>query len=95
LVNAVQVVQSRRFSVNIDDELKTILSSFCDILEAQKMVSSATQNNGNNKTTASLPWKSSKRSRQEEDEGIDVDMMMVDDDEQRFEGRTFTPFKDK
>jgi len=94
-VNAVQVVQSRRFSVNIDDELKTILSSFCDILEAQRMVESAAHSNGNIQTAASLPWKSSKRSRQEEDEGIDVDMMMVDDDEQRFEGRTFTPFKDK
>jgi len=73
--------------------LKTILNSFCDILEAQRMVRSATENNGNNRTTVSLPWK--KRSRQEEDEGIDVDMLMADDNEQRFGGRNFAPFKDK
>jgi len=57
------------------------------------MVRSATVNSGNYQTTVSLPWK--KRSRQEEDEGIDVDMLMADDDEQRFGGRTFAPFKDK
>lgn len=94
LVSAVQVVQSHRFSANIDEELKTILRSFCDILEAQRMVNSAAPMSENARK-ASSSSKSSKRGREVEGGEGDVVDMMLDDDQQRFEGRTFAPFMDK
>jgi hypothetical protein len=91
-VKAVQIVQARRFSVNIDDEMKNMLLSFIDVVEAQQMVEAAgSMQHTCDHGISSLVTTSSKRGR---DEQMDSVMQEDDDDEARFGGRTFVPFSD-
>ncbi|KAG4429956.1 hypothetical protein IFR05_014563 [Cadophora sp. M221] len=81
LIPAIQYVQSQRFCVAFDDDLKYMLNSYQDILKAQRDVPSA-------------PQAKSKRRRDDiMDEDGDVDMDGKGDDEARFGGRTFVPFQ--
>ncbi|KAH7313102.1 dual specificity phosphatase-like protein [Rhexocercosporidium sp. MPI-PUGE-AT-0058] len=81
LVPAIQYVQSQRFCVAFDDDLKYMLNSYQDILKAQRDVPLA-------------PQAKAKRRRDEViDEDGDVDMDGTGDDEARFGGRTFVPFQ--
>ena len=91
LVRAVQIVQAQRFSVNIDDELKNMLLSFIDVVQAQQMVEAAGSTQDNGHDMSSLAASASKRGR---DDQMDAVMQEEDDDESRFGGRTFVPFSD-
>ncbi|KAL2061965.1 hypothetical protein VTL71DRAFT_7343 [Oculimacula yallundae] len=87
LVPAIQYVQSQRFCVAFDDDLKYMLNSYQDILQAQRSFADV--------PAAPQAQAKSKRGRDqiEDDEG-DVDMMGRGDDEARFGGRTsFMPFQ--
>jgi serine/threonine/tyrosine-interacting protein len=91
LIDSVQVVQARRFSANIDDELKLILGSYNDVLEAQRMIADAprVQTPGRNHSMASLS-SPTKRGRE-----VEIDSVMDDDDGARFQERSsFVPFSD-
>ncbi|KAH8765518.1 protein-tyrosine phosphatase-like protein [Diaporthe sp. PMI_573] len=55
MVNAVQFVSAQRFCASFDEEMKHLLQSFGDILEAQRMVSAEAQQAGNHQTIASPP----------------------------------------
>ena len=83
-----QIVQARRFSVNIDDELKNMLFSFIDVVEARQMVEAA---RSMQHSAQELPTSSTKRGR---DDQMDTAMQEDNDDEARFRGRTFVPFSD-
>ncbi|KAH9221367.1 hypothetical protein DL95DRAFT_328113 [Leptodontidium sp. 2 PMI_412] len=81
LIPAIQYVQSQRFCVAFDDDLKYMLNSYQDILKAQRDVPSAP------------PAKPKRRRDDIMDEDGDVDMDGKGDDEARFGGRTFVPFQ--
>lgn len=102
MVSTVQFISAQRFCATFDEEMKHLLRSFGDILEAQRMVSSGTQHAGNDQNfigrqsfgaTAGTDTGSKKR-------GID-DTMDEDDlerdpsmDHDRYEDRTaFTPYR--
>lgn len=99
LVGALQYIQSQRFCVAYDDNLKFLLDSYQQILEARRAVdytpppSQVTLQN----TTTNIPYIASrtKRGREDRDDGNDMDMDSDRaDDEARFGGRTnFMPFK--
>ncbi|PVH82654.1 phosphatases II [Cadophora sp. DSE1049] len=85
LIPAIQYVQSQRFCVAFDDDLKYMLNSYQDILKAQRCLGDAPP----------APQPKPKRRRDDiEDEDGDVDMLGQGDDEARFGGRTaFVPFQ--
>ena len=85
LIPAIQYVQSQRFCVAFDDDLKFMLNSYQEILKAQRSLGDA----------PAAPQPKPKRRRDEiEDEDGDVDMLGQGDDEARFGGRTaFVPFQ--
>jgi len=91
LVRAVQVVQAQRFSANVDDEMKNMLLSFIDVVQAQQMVEAAGSTQESAHDMSILPTSCSKRGR---DDQMDAIMQEDDDDEARFGGRTFVPFSD-
>jgi serine/threonine/tyrosine-interacting protein len=102
LVAAIQFVQSQRFCIALDDQMKGLLLSFQDILEAQRAVRKwntaaiapvpVTQN----PTTFDSMRRNSKRHIEDTmDEEMKVDVSGEMDDG-RFEGRTsFRPFLDR
>jgi len=77
--------------VNMDDELKNMLFSFIDVVEAQQMVEAAGSKQNGPQEMSRLHTSSSKRGR---DDQMDSVMQENDDDEARFGGRTFIPFSD-
>ncbi|CZT10203.1 related to protein tyrosine phosphatase [Rhynchosporium graminicola] len=85
LVQAIQFVQSQRFCVAFDDDLKYMLDSYQGILQAQRSFADVPV----------APYVKPKRRRDEiEDEDGDFDMIGHGDDKERFGGRTsFVPFQ--
>lgn len=102
LVAAIQFVQSQRFCIALDDQMKGLLLSFQDILEAQRFVQKA-------KSTGLTPVSAvpdpglfdpgRRNSKRHIDDTIDKDMEVDasgEMDDGRFEGRTsFRPFRDR
>lgn len=105
-IRAMQVCQSQRFCVNFDDNLKNMMATYWDILQATRTVASAAaglwqdtkaESGGQQRNlqvkqpTTSLR---TKRSRLEAavDEDVDMGEAVEMDDVSRFEGRTNTPF---
>lgn len=102
-IHAMQVCQSQRFCVNFDDNLKGMLATYWDILQATRAVASATsfdsggQNGGQQhglqvqQPTTTLR---TKRSRHESaaDKNAEMGGQAEMDDVSRFEGRANTPF---
>lgn len=92
LVDAIQVVQARRFSANVDDELKLILGSYSDVLEAQRMVAAEPRFGMLGHYSMAVISTPVKRGRE-----VEVDSVMEDEDDDltRFQGRSgFAPFSD-
>jgi serine/threonine/tyrosine-interacting protein len=102
IVAAIQFIQSQRFCIALDDQMKGLLLSFQDILEAQRAVhkwnstavapASAMQN----PAAFDSSRRNSKRHIEDTiDEEMEVDVSGEMDDG-RFEGRTsFRPFMDR
>lgn len=87
LIGAIQYIQTQRFCVALDDNLKNLLLSHQQILEAQRGVFEPENEAGQHKIGCKA-----KRSRDEiEDAEFDMAMETADDIE-RFGGRTFAPF---
>lgn len=84
-IPALQYVQSQRFCVAFDDNIKNMIKAYDDILVAQRQLS---------QDPPSAPTLKIKRSRADIDSD-DVDMDMGNrDDEERFSGRAaFVPFQ--
>lgn len=55
MVSTVQFISAQRFCATFDEEMKQLLRSFGDILEAQRMVSTGAQLAGNQQTTSFAP----------------------------------------
>ncbi|KAF2137178.1 uncharacterized protein K452DRAFT_200078, partial [Aplosporella prunicola CBS 121167] len=88
-LRAMQFCQTQRFCVNFDDNLKLILQSYGDILDAKRQVASSRR-----ELTTGLSQSGSKRSLDLTPvEDMDVDAT-TDDDMARFEGRDYAPFQD-
>lgn len=95
LVNALQYIQTQRFCVAFDDNMKNLLRSYQDILEAKRSVAGATGQPRFLGTTSGPTQPKAKRGREEVN--VDDGEMDLDDadDEARFGGRTtFAPFHD-
>jgi serine/threonine/tyrosine-interacting protein len=95
-IKAMQLVQAQRFCTNFDDALKRLLQGYWDLICARRQVamdnnSAAAQANGMSANGVTSPRGKRALSRDEDD---DDDMDGVNDDEQRFGGRTFAPFAD-
>ena len=91
LIGAIQYIQAQRFCVAFDDGLKNLLRSFQDLTQAEKMTLRARPQV---QAPASTPKATVKRSRDDMDDDVGMDLDGVDD-EARFDGRrTFAPFKD-
>ena len=89
VVGAVQCVQAQRFCVAFDDGLKNLLLNFQHIVDSEKMTLRARR-----QLDAQAPKTQAKRSRDNMDEDMEVDMDQADD-EARFDGRrVFAPFRD-
>ncbi|KAK2614034.1 hypothetical protein N8I77_000894 [Diaporthe amygdali] len=102
MVNTVQFISAQRFCVTFDEEMKHLLRSFGDILEAQRMVATGNLRAADQQTTvsppvfggAAAPIKASKKrgiedTMDEEDYQGDFSM-----DLDRYEDRAvFTPYR--
>jgi len=96
LVNALQYIQTQRFCVAFDDNMKNLLLNYQDILNAQRSVAeSPTPPQIPLEATSGPSQLKAKRGREVVDLA-DGDMDLDDaDDEERFGGRTtFAPFRD-
>ncbi|KAK8223974.1 protein-tyrosine phosphatase-like protein [Phyllosticta capitalensis] len=98
-LRAMQFVQCQRFCVNFDDNLKIVLRTYGDILNARRQVEAAKRvavfgANGNIGQSSHVPnhQVGSKRTINNEDE--DMDMVYAEtDDVLRFQGRDYVPFE--
>ncbi|KAG0649483.1 Serine threonine tyrosine-interacting B [Hyphodiscus hymeniophilus] len=89
LVGAIQYVQAHRFCVAFDDGHKNLLRSFEEMVQAEKMTLRARPQAPAQASKAMV-----KRSRDDMDEGIEMELDQADD-EARFDGRrVFAPFRD-
>lgn len=90
---AIQFLQARRFSIAIDDDIKNVLQSFEELIQAMSDVG---QPMAIVSMAGEIPSIISRNKRALSailDE--DMDTMVIEDDEQRFCGRTnFTPYLD-
>lgn len=102
MVNAVQFVSAQRFCATFDEEMKYLLRSFGDILDAQRMVSAEAQQADSHQTIAvppvfggpAVPAPASKKrcigDTMDEDD-LEEDSLM---DHDRYEDRAaFTPYR--
>lgn len=88
VVSAIQFVQSQRFCVAFDDSLKNLLYNYQQLLEAQKSVSVAQDQ----QRAPSVGAKRSRDDSMEEDDDMDLDLVA---DVERFRGRNgFAAFYD-
>lgn len=105
-IKAMQVCQAQRFCVNFDDNLKNMLRTYWDILQAARSVSSfnaqlsQTNNMSNGLNQGALmptPPSAVRPKRSIEDTCDDEDMEMEhgldSSDALRFQGRDYTPFQ--
>jgi serine/threonine/tyrosine-interacting protein len=87
---AMRICHTKRFCCSLDDVLKEVLVNYWDIIQATRQVNGARA--GTFLGPASGPSAGPKRRRE-----VDDDEMMTDEqsamDEERFEGRKFSPFK--
>jgi len=89
LVGAIQYIQAQRFCVAFDDGLKNLLMSFQQLVHAEKMTVHARPQIQTQAHKTHL-----KRSRDDMDEDMDMELDRADD-EARFNGRrVFAPFRD-
>jgi protein tyrosine phosphatase (PTP) superfamily phosphohydrolase (DUF442 family) len=89
LVGAIQYIQGQRFCVAFDDNLKNLLMSFQQMVEAEKMTLGARR-----QIQAPTHKTPAKRSRADMDADEYMDVYQADD-EARFDGRrVFAPFMD-
>lgn len=99
-IKAMQIVQAQRFCVNFDDVHKNLLRSYWDIVQARRSVAEAQsseipQHQAHEIARSDTPLgRKSKRTRHDSDDDVDMDDGSQADDEARFEGRLFFPFKD-
>lgn len=102
MIAATQLVQHRRFCVAISDELHRLLDAYQDILHAHwdlsntelgcdGLQSTADLQTGAAATNAGEASRQIKRTFERDDDDNDQDM---NDDSDRFEGRSFAPFVD-
>jgi len=89
-IKAMQLVQAQRFCANFEDGLKRLLQSYWDILCASRAVA-ASNDLAVGQPADGLCPPTAKRALEREDEDDDVAM---DDDMERFGGRSFAPFVD-
>lgn len=91
-ITAMQLCQAQRFCVNFDDGMKRLLQGYWDILTARRTVAA---NAGNGTSNGAAP-KAKRQLEREEDDDVEMDMDgHVQDDVDRFGGRTFVPFVDQ
>lgn len=102
LVAAIQFVQSQRFCIALDDQMKGLLLSFQDILEAQRFVQKAKLTDLTPVSAVAdqgLSDSGRRNSKRHIDDTVDDDMDVDasgEMDDGRFEGRTsFRPFLDR
>lgn len=89
LIGAIQYIQAQRFCVAFDDGLKNLLLSFQQMVEAEKMTSRARR-----QMRSEAPMAPVKRSRDDMDDDMEMELDQADD-EARFDGRrVFAPFRD-
>ncbi|WPG97907.1 Hypothetical protein R9X50_00069000 [Acrodontium crateriforme] len=88
-IKAMQLVQAQRFCVNFDDAMKRLLQGYWDILKARREVAAA------NAMPSPGPDANTVKIKRGHDYDDDDKMGGVDDDEERFGGRSFAPFSDQ
>ena len=101
LIQAVQYVQSRRFCVNLDDDMKSLLSNYLEILKArQDVAASAQQIRHYHQTVRTFSIGSSQRNggagtkRRYDESNDDEEDMDVDGYNTETSGRGVAPFRD-
>ncbi|PWY77486.1 dual specificity protein phosphatase 3 [Aspergillus heteromorphus CBS 117.55] len=88
---ALQIVQSQRFCLDLDDAATQLLTSFEAILNAKRDVEKANQSVANGLPSSSSTTPSRKREMSDTDGAGDMDM----DDMDVAQRRAFAPFKDR
>ena len=100
LVKAVQLVQARRFCLNVDDTMKSLLSSYGDIIQAEQDVALSAQQVSTESQTAQgmqsglLTSKGSASLKRGADDFVDDDDEDMDGYGACVSGRGVAPFRD-